>query len=229
MSNLTNLKKCQIILGNYYGDGSYQRNKKYQNASYLINKHSNTQIEYVRFLEILYRKLNIYQFSNYKNYNPSGYLDGNMCSYVACKPPIIDFFESIDFQKNNKKIITENGLLQLHEFGLFLWYLDDGSLGVYKNKQGSKRHARLCTHNFTYDEHLIMQSIFKYRWNINLKIYIQTHTTTQKKYPWLYFNCTEFKKFFDVMRPYLKVIPQEMKYKFDMKYDVQKLANLYNL
>lgn len=230
MNNLTDLKKCQIILGNYYGDGHYQRKDNYKNASYLLNRHSSKQKEYVQFLEILYKKLGIFQFSKYDAFNKGGYLNGNLVSYVACKPPILDFFESVDFKQNGKKVLTENGLLQLNEFGLLLWYLDDGTLGVYKHPiTGSKRHARLCTHCFDYNEHLIIQSVFKFKWDLNVKIYTQTHSVSKNKYFWIYFNCTEFKKFFDILRPYLKIIPNTIKYKFDMQYDVLKLARLYNL
>ena len=34
----------------------------------------------------------------------------------------------------------------------------------------------------------------------------------------LYFNATNFRKFFDVIRPYLQYIPKEFYYKFNMQY-----------
>lgn len=133
--NLLDIEKCQILLGNFYGDGYYQRHKKYKNATYIHNKHSTIQNEYVKFLEDIYKQMNIFQYSKYdvkRSQNDSGF-GKNDYSYVAAKPPIIDFFESLDFRINGKNVITESGLSQLSEFGLLLWYLDDGSFSYQKN------------------------------------------------------------------------------------------------
>jgi hypothetical protein len=216
---LSDLEKCQILLGNFYGDGNYQRHKKYKNATYILSKHSNKQNDYVRFLEEIYKIMGIYQFSTYDKINNGGFSNQNYCSYVAAKPPDVDFFETPDFYYNGKKVITENGLNQLSEMGLLLWYLDDGSLGIYKNNKGSKRHARLSTQCYSEDEHKIIQKVFKNKWNLNVKIYGQHHQYTGKFYNYIYFNCTNFKKFFDLVRDFLPHIPHSMKYKFDMKYD----------
>ena len=224
---LTDKEKCQILLGNFYGDGNYQRNKRYKNATYIICKHSSKENDYVKFLEDVYKGLNMFQFSKYNMVNKGGFLGGNLCSYAAAKPPDIDYFQSPDFYQNGKKVITENGLHQLSEFGLLLWYLDDGSLGVFKNHKGSKRHARLSTQCYSIPEHEIIQRVFKNKWNIDVKIYGQHLQYTGKFYNYIYFNCTEFKKFFDLLRDYLEYIPNSMKYKFDMKYD--DITSPYNI
>ncbi len=227
-SKLKNDEKCQILLGNFYGDGNYQRHKIYRNARYILCKHSNKQRDYVQFLKELYENMGCLQFCTFDKWNKGGFLDGNLCSYVAAKPPNLDFFESSNFYVNNKKIITEIGLSQLHIFGLFLWYLDDGSLCIYKNKKGSKRHARLSTQGWTLDEHYIIQKVFKDKWDLNVKIYGQMLKVTGKYYNYIYFNCTEFKKFFDLLKPYFYLLPDCMKYKFHCDYD-DKLSpyNLY--
>lgn len=226
LSRLTDLQKCQILLGNFYGDGNYQRNKKYKNATYIHNKHSNVQNDYVQFLEYMYLNMGIYQYSKYNVYNSGGFSNGNLSSYVAAKPPIIDFFENSDFIINGKKIITENGLNQLSILGLVLWYLDDGSLSIQKNNNGSKRHARLCTQCYSLEEHQIIQSVFQNKWNINVKIYGQTGNYTGKYYHYIYFGALEFKKFLDLIRPWIQFIPKSMIYKFDMKYE--DLLSPYN-
>lgn len=217
---LTDHQKCQILLGNFYGDGSYLRNKKYSNARYIFNKHSNNQIEYVQFLEDIYQNMQILQFSKYNIISKNnGFKKNNIYSYVAAKPPVVDFFESIDFYQNGKKVITENGLNKLLDFGLLLWYLDDGSLCIYKNEKGSKRHARLSTQCYSLQEHKIIQSVFLDKWNLKVKIYGQQHQYTGKFYNYIYFNCTEFKKFFEIMKPYLNMLPDSLLYKFDLQYD----------
>lgn len=216
---LTDIEKCQILLGNFYGDGNYQRHKQYKNARYILNKHSSKQNDYVWFLEEIYKGLNMFQFSNYDVVNKGGFLGENLCSYVAAKPPDIDFFESKDFYQNGKKIITENGLLQLSLFGLLLWYLDDGSLCIFKNHKGSKRHARFSTQNYSLEEHEIIQKVFKNKWNLDVKIYGQHHQYTGKFYNYIYFNCTNFKKFFELVQGYFEYLPDSLMYKFDMQYD----------
>jgi len=224
---LTDVEKCQILLGNFYGDGNYQRHKVYQKARYILCKHSSKQNDYVKFLEDIYKGLNMFQFSKYNFTNKGGFLGGNLCSYVAAKPPEIDFFESPDFYQNGKKIITESGLSQLSDFGLLLWYLDDGSLCIFKNHKGSKRHARFSTQNYSLTEHQIIQKVFKDKWNLDTKIYGQHHQYTGKFYNYIYFGGLEFKKFFDMMKDYFEYIPDSMKYKFNMKYD--DITSPYNL
>lgn len=224
---LTDLEKCQILLGNFYGDGSYLRNKKYKNARYIFNKHSSKQNDYVKFLEEIYKGLNIYQFSKYDIVNKGGFLGQNLCSYVAAKPPDIDFFESTEFYQNGMKVITEAGLSQLSLFGLLLWYLDDGSLSVYKGDKGSKRHARISTQNYSLFEHEIIQKVFKDKWNLNVKIYGQHHQYTGKFYNYIYFGAREFKKFLDLMIGYFEYLPNSLLYKFDMKYD--DITSPYNI
>ena len=228
---MTDVEKCQVLLGNFYGDANYQRHPKYANATYIYSKHSNAQREYVEFLEYIYKEMGIYQFSNYDKFNKGGFLGGNLCSYVAAKPPIIDFYQTPDFtNNNNKRIITENGLMQLSLYGLVLWFMDDGSLCIYKSKKGSKRHARLSTQRYSYEEHEIIQKVFKRKWNLDVKIYGQHHKQLNGKFlNYIYFNATNFKKLFVLIEDYIRWwIPFSMMYKFHMQYDDPR-KSFYNL
>lgn len=94
-----------------------------------------------------------------------------------------------------------------------------GHLVIKKTDRDTKRHARLCTNGWSDDEHSIIQKVFQNKWNIDVKIYKQIHSVSKKTYPYTYFNATQFKKFFDLVRPYLSLIPKSMIYKFDMKYE----------
>jgi hypothetical protein len=227
-SNITNLEKCQILLGNFYGDGNYQRNLKYENATYILNKHSSKQNDYVKWLEYLYQNMNIYKFSSYNKINNGGFLNGNLISYVAAKPPIINYFESSIFLDiNRNKVITYEGLLQLHSFGLLLWFLDDGSLSININNNGSKREARLSTQCYSYEEHKIIKKYFDIIWNIQVRIGGQIHKYTNKYYYRIDIYAKQFKKLFDIIRPYLNLLPLSMKYKFNMKY--KDKSSPYNL
>lgn len=51
------------------------------------------------------------------------------------------------YSKNKKKVITEKVLSYLDDMSLAIWFMDDGSLIVNKNKQGETTSAnfRICT------------------------------------------------------------------------------------
>ena len=80
--------------------------------------------------------------------------------------------------------------------------------------------------------------MFKERFDIDLKIHKDNSSFEKYKesiYYRLYFNATNFRKFFDIVRPYLEYIPKEFYYKFNMQYipgrgrDTSESANKYNL
>ena len=68
--------------------------------------------------------------------------------------------------------------------------------------------------------------MFKERFDIDLKIH-KDHSGfdkyKNKVYYRLYFNATNFRKFIDVVRPYIKYIPHEFYYKFNMKYEPNRI------
>lgn len=136
------------------------------------------------------------------------------------------------FNSDGKKTITEYTLRRISPLGLLFWFLSNGCLSVYNKKNDTTiiRQATLATQKFSFEENLKIQKMFLERFAIETKVH------RDRKYFKQYFSAISFRKFYDVVRPYLGFIPKELQYKFNMKYianqDVPEsiyLCNNYNL
>lgn len=91
-----------------------------------------------------------------------------------------------------------------------------------------QRHATFSTHSFSYEGHLIIKQVFKTRFNIDVNIYTQksknpvTQMFNGKIHNFTYLNATNFRKFYDIVQKYLYLIPNDIRYKFNMKYNVDR-------
>ena len=256
---LTEQQVNNILIGNLLGDGSYDNR-----GGLLMNRHSSVQNHYVRLLEQLYREMGVFHKSKYDYPNPTNINPDATSSYVKAKVPNPTFFENnnffkysnnnltnsgnVTYYKKHKRIVSNFALNNIDPLGLLLWYLDDGSLAAKKRSRQStgkvkymrywfERHATLSTHGFSYNNHLIIQDVFRKRFDIDVKLYKQ-----KSRYPgtkkissinhFTYFNADNFRKFYDIIRPWLFIVPIEFKYKFDMKYEStgknQFLSENYN-
>ena len=110
---------------------------------------------------------------------------------------------------NGKKDISKL-LPYVDEISLAYWYMDDGNLC-------NKRYPLLCTDGFTYEEHVLMQKMFKDKWGI--KTTIRKNITggnnkwAGKEYYRLYISDRDL--FFSIISPY---IIDSMKYKIPFEY-----------
>lgn len=116
---------------------------------------------------------------------------------------------------NGNKVISKKGLINsLDELGLAIWYMDDGSLGLKKNKEGIIHGAviTLNTYEKKSDNQVLIDFLFR-KWNIKFN---------QVKNKGLYrLQCgtKEGRKLFDIIRPYINQIDC-MKYKINLLYPV---------
>ena len=253
---LTTAQINNILIGNLLGDGSYDNR-----GGVLSNRHSNVQNHYVYMLEDLYKEMGVFHSSKYDYLNPTNINPNAKSSYVKAKVPDKLFFENdrffkysnsnltktgnVTYYKKHKRIVSEFALNNIDPLGLLLWYLDDGSLVAKKRSRKRtttinywyQRHATLSTHGFSYKNHLIIQDVFQKRFGLDIKLYKQ-----KSKYPgtnqvssinhYTYFNAENFRKFYDIIRPWLFIVPVEFGYKFNMKYEStgknQYLSEYYN-
>jgi len=233
-SKLSDFEKCTILMGNFLGDGSYDNR-----GSVLTSRHTIKQNKYVKWLEYLYDNMGVLHSVRYNYASPSNINPNARSSKVKAKVPIKTFFENANFLRysNNKytktgnrtyykkstKIISEYALRNIHPMGLLLWFLDDGSLSVKRrlkkdgSQHGVQRQAILCTHCFTYDEHITIEKVFRERFGIEIRIHnhkSKNPVTKQVSSTGVhtYINATHF-------------IPDNMKYKFNMKYEINKVKN----
>ena len=210
------------LYGLLLGDGCYKK-------GWIQNLHTNKQKFYCKWLESIFiecgqKVSSKYDFTFHTTFGDYEY------SRVSIKVPNKTYFENnnIFFNEEHKKIISDFVLNHINNFGLLLWFLDDGQLHVSTKNKKTKRFGYLNTQSFTYDENVQIKNMFKNRFDIDLEIHINTsYTSTEKnkKYYRLYFNAENFRKFFDLVRDYLPYIPKEFYYKFDMKYTPNRLKS----
>ena len=98
---------------------------------------------------------------------------------------------------------------------LAIWFMDDG--GIYRRKRHHKDgteyflkpSSKLCTHNFSHDEQLLICEHFEKTYGVNAKI------CKDKKYEYLWFNKEDTKIIWDLIKSYVMQI-ESMKNKFDL-------------
>ena len=102
------------------------------------------------------------------------------------------------------KIVNEDILNSITDFGLFLWYLDDGYLNIryYKDSAKIKEYRMfLYTMNFTLEEVKVIKSWFERRYNISPNI-----NKKQNGYI-LYFNGSKTREFMKIIEPFYDLVP----------------------
>src|SRR5690606_8717951 len=112
--------------------------------------------------------------------------------------------------KDGVKIVTQRMLNQLTDFGLYLWYLDDGYLNIRYDKQTGKikeYRVFLYTNGYTLDEVILIQKWFQDKYNISPNI------NRKSKGFILYFNSSKTRKLMEILKPYSHLVTC-MKYKF---------------
>jgi len=89
------------------------------------------------------------------------------------------------------------------------------------------RQAKLATYCFSEDEHMLIRDIINDRFNLELYMrYSKSHSQYI-----ICFSMNGFRKFIDLVRPYILTLPPSMLYKFNMKYRCTinpKWPELYN-
>lgn len=129
-----------LLAGTLLGDGSIGKNRENDFARY-HSTHGMKQKEYACFKEMLFGHCNGKETRNdYEN----GF--GNML-YGSCSKSMFPKHVYDIFYKNGKKKVTQEWLDLLNEFGLALWYMDDGSI---QQLQYHKNNIQKLIDNFDY-------------------------------------------------------------------------------
>lgn len=208
------------MYGLFLGDGSYRYGK-------LKNVHTNKQRFYVEWLEQLFISMNLETKSKY-DYIRNTTFGTVEYSHVEVTVPKRFYFETLNkcFDNNGKKVVSHYVLDHINELGLLLWFLDDGQFNVHPNNGGTTRFGYLNTQSFTLIENEMIQEMFNKRFDIDLSIHKDNSGFNKSKiYYRLYFNATNFRKFIDIVRSYIKYIPHEFYYKFNMKYEQNRMKS----
>lgn len=209
------------LYGLLLGDGSYSNGE-------IRCKHTNSQRFYVEWLEKICKKNRINYKSRYDYYIKTTFGEKEYSSINIKVPNKFYFEKENNFYKNGRKAVLESVLEKINKLGILFWFLDDGQWHVSFKKNGAKRFGYLNTQSFTYEENQKIVKMFKERFNIDLKIHTDNsgfEKFKNKKYYRIYFNATAFRKMFDLLRDFLKELPKEFYYKFDMKYVPNRLKD----
>ena len=222
LDNFSEKDITNSLYGLFLGDGSYR-------DGWIKNKHTIKQNFYCKWLEDVFSSYGLKVSSRY-NWKSKTTIGTYIYSNVNIKVPNKTLFENnnICFDSNGKKYVSSYVLDNINEFGLLLWFLDDGQWHVSFNNNKAKRFGYLNTQSFSLNENYNILNMFQNRFDINLKVH-EDHSGFNKyqdrTYYRLYFNATNFRKFFDIVRPYLNYIPKDYYYKFDMKYMPNRIKN----
>ena len=220
------------LYGLFLGDGSYS-------SGTIRVDHTNKQRFYVEWLEKMLHAMGVDVTTRY-DYTKTTTFGECLYSGLRIKVPHRFYFESQHkcFDDGGKKIISQYVMDNINELGLLLWFLDDGQWHVSFKDGSAKRFGYLNTQSFTYEENVIIRDMFKRRFDIDLRIHTDNSGFVRQGdvvYYRLYFNADNFRKFYDIVRPFLDYIPEQFYYKFNMQYRPNRLsnsaeyANKYNL
>lgn len=217
------------LFGLVLGDGYYK-------DGVICVRHTNKQRFYIQWLERLCKHLKLKHKVRY-DFERDTTLGRFEYSEIKIWVPDRRHFDKFGrvYDANGKKVPSKYVLRRVTPLGLLLWYLDDGQLHVSFRGTKAKRFAYLNTQSFTYEQNRLIQQMLKDRFGIETRIHKNgLGIDDTKAYYRLYFNAENFRKFYDLVREYLSIIPKEFRYKFNMQYVPNRLsksaeyARLYN-
>lgn len=222
LNNFSEKEITYALYGLLLGDGYYANGK-------IKIWHTNKQKFYCEWLEKIFKNYGLKTSSKYDYIRHTTFGD-YLYSHIYIDVPKKFYFETQNkfFDDNGKKIVSDYVLDHINKLGLLFWFLDDGQWHVSFGKNSSKRFGYLNTQSFTYEENEKIKDMFKRRFDIDLRIHKDNSGFLKYKdtvYYRLYFNADNFRKFFDVVRPFLPYIPKEFYYKFNMQYKPNRLKN----
>ena len=127
------------------------------------------------------------------------------------------------FYENGKKTI-KNILNYIDDISLAFWYMDDGYLKLSK---GCVNYSiELCTDSFSKEDHILLQNMFKNKFNIKTTIIkLKPNKYRKNEHYRLRIGTKDSISFFNLISPY---ICDNMKYKLPTVYHNTKKTNINN-
>lgn len=188
----------QVILASWLGDGNIRKNRR---TPYLRLCHGLDQYDYLIYKKEILEQNDLFSFTLYEKN------DGRKPRYSLDSRSHIILNDLYTYgYKNGKACINKKYLYQLNNYGLYLWYLDDGSL------QNNGRDIVLCSDGFSYNENIIIRNFLKDKFNINSNIQKVKRPENHYNYR-IRLNKRETEKFINTIDKFKNEVPT-MKYKF---------------
>lgn len=216
------------LYGLILGDGRFRKGHR------IYISHTGKQAFYTEWLDALFKErcqTKTFTYTHDTTFGPSTYYQ------VSILTPEGEIRNHEHFYLHDgKRTVSDHVLNNISPLGLLFWYLDDGSLSVHNRGYSTCRFAYLNTQALTLDDNIRVAKMFEERFGIIVRIHKDhSQLSKDKVYYRLYFSATAFRQLYDLVRPYLKYIPDDFKYKFNMKYVPNRMsksaeyAALYNI
>lgn len=197
-----------LLLALALGDGHITKPKKYSHNPQLRIEHAEQQKEYLEWkINLLPKKWRSDIKKRVKSYTYKN-VNSELTSYWfrTKSIPQLKLLRRILYGKTrNQKIITPKMLERIGEFGIMIWYMDDGNL----HDRGVGRGYQLRLYTFqTKEQNQKIIDFFKEKYSIN---FYQAKRNGKYILECGSFNTKQFLKLFDGFEK-----PECMKYKFDV-------------
>lgn len=181
-----------ILTGFILGDGSVSKNAQATPDIYRIKKtHGMSQLEYCEFCaKVLNAEVSFHGKSGYTGE-----------TQPACRTKSLFLSPTFinSFYKDGKKYIFEECEKYFSVRTLALWYMDDGSAGIY-NDTGA--NSTLNTQGFSYEENEILQQILKNKFDLDCRI-ADENKKDGRHYNLLSFNNENSRKLHSMIQEYI--------------------------
>lgn len=217
------------LYGTLWGDATYVA----RNTPFIKISHTAKQRQYVKFMKHLadYWGLKNTYSENTQNTTLGVFDYCNLNVWVT--PPMRRQFEKFSrlINVNGKKIISSYAAARVTDLGLLLWWLDDGCLTVSKQKGASgnystRRFGRIFTNGFDYPSQQNAIKCLENRFGIQASCRLEKSAESSlgkgKSYYRLYLPHDQTKILIDRLAPFIPYIPNDMRYKFDLKYELSE-------
>lgn len=210
-NSLYNKEQISAIIGTLLGDGHIAKNGMLQ-----IN-HCEDQHEYIKLKQYIFggtlgKTVAYKEISN--GFKKTEYYGYKLSSPVNCQTK---FLRNLAYDQYGVKKISKL-IEHIDELSLAIWYMDDGSYNNGKSN-GAYPTCSLSTHGFSYDEQLLIQEMFRDKWNIDVKL------CKQGTYTYIQFSNNSSLKFWNLIEKY--IIPS-MRYKLPENFQYSETHKFNN-
>jgi hypothetical protein len=202
------------LFGIYLGDGYVDKNRRNQ----MQISHCEKQLDYSKSIQMILRE-------NHRGCTDIWfYGDGKHGFRASITARHYNYNRA--WKANGNKYPSMYMLERLTPLGLAWLWCDDGSFRINRSSMG--RQGRLSVCAFTEKENEKIMTLFSKNFDIT-----GTRLIWQKGYPLISLNATGMQQLVDAVLPVMNLIPDCMRYKFDLQYEgrfeySQNLSSRYN-
>jgi hypothetical protein len=183
----------QFIRGSLLGDGWLSPQKTSKTMSYMAFTHSTKQLDYLKWKRNFLESFGILcKMRTYTHKSPR-YKSGECIShsFTSRSHPLFSEYRQKYYGENGKGVNRED-VEKLDDFGLAIWYMDDGNIWNRKNRSSC---ITINTQSFTKEDILFLIDLLKRKWEI-ISTYNKSDNTIRV-------SSKSCEKLIEIVRPYI--------------------------